>query len=79
MVLIVDIRIYELVSIVQMRDGHLVLSQGTGLIGADAGGAPEGLHGLQVLNEDFLGSHTLGRESHTDSNCDLEALWDVSH
>jgi hypothetical protein len=79
MVLIVDIRIYELVSIVQMRDGHLVLSQGARLIRADAGGAPEGLHGLQVLYEDFLGSHSLGRECHTDSNCDLKALWDVSN
>ena len=71
MVLIVNIRIYELVRIVQVRDGHLVLSQGARLIRADAGGTPEGLHGLQVLYEDFLGCHALGRESHTNSDCDL--------
>ena len=46
MVLVVNIRIYELACIVQVRDSHLVLGQSARLVRADAGGATEGLHGL---------------------------------
>ena len=45
-----------------MSDGHSVLGKGTGLIGADGGGAAKGFHSFQVLDQAVLTSHTFGSQ-----------------
>ena len=41
-------------------NGHSVLSERAGLVGADHSGGAEGLNRLEVLDHDRLGGHALG-------------------
>jgi len=57
---------------------HSVLSEGAGLIGADARGGSESLDRLKVLNEDLLLMHALGSQSKGHSHGGEETLGHVS-
>ena len=57
-----------------MGDCHPVLGEGACLVGADAGGGAEGLHGLQVLHQAVLGGHPLGGEGQADGYSGEQSL-----
>mmetsp|Transcript_1680 Transcript_1680/g.3152 ORF Transcript_1680/g.3152 Transcript_1680/m.3152 type:complete len:473 (-) Transcript_1680:150-1568(-) len=60
-----------------LGDSHDVLSEGSGLVRADAGGGPKGLDSLEVLDEDHLGAHALGSEGKAHRHSGDETLGDV--
>lgn len=59
-------------------NSHLVLSEGTGFIGADAGSRSKSLNGFEVLDEDHLLGHSLGGKSKRNGDGSEETFWDVS-
>lgn len=61
------------------HDGHAVLREGAGLVGADAAGGPEGLHWLQVLHEHVLGSHALRSDGESDGDSRQQSFRHISH
>ena len=60
-----------------VSDGHSVLGQSTGLVGADGGGGTKGLDSFQVLDEAVLLGHSLGGEREADSDSGEETFGDI--
>lgn len=77
--LVVDLAINGLSRDEHVTEGHSVLGEGTGLIGADARGRSESLDGLKVLDEHLLLGHALSGEGKGDRDGTEETFRDVSH
>merc|ERR1719431_192905 len=73
------VSLHNLVVEPHVGHGHPVLGEGARLVGADAGGGAEGLHGLQVLHQAVLGGHPLGGEGQADSDRGQETLGHIRH
>lgn len=54
---------------------HPVLGQGSRLVRTDGGGGAQSFHGLQVLHQAVLTSHSLGsqRQTHLEGRAETEA------
>ena len=59
-------------------DGHSVLGESTGLVGANGRGGTKGFDGFEVLDEAVLLGHSLGGEGEADSDSGEETFWDIS-
>lgn len=62
-----------------MGNGHPVLGEGAGLVGADGGRGAEGLHGFQILHQAVFGGHALGSQGQAYSHSGQQALWHVGY
>lgn len=60
-------------------DGHLVGGEGAGLVGADDGGAAQGLHGGQAPDDGILLGHAPRAQGQAGGDDSREALRDGSH
>lgn len=60
-------------------DGHLVGGQGTGLVGADDGGATQGLDGGQGAHDGVLLGHTAGTEGKASGDDSGQTFRDGGH
>merc|ERR1712110_1208502 len=60
-------------------NGHPVLGEGSGLVGADAGGGAKGLHRLQILHKAVLARHPLGSQGEADGDSGKETLGHIGH
>jgi len=76
--LVVDIGVDDLSVVEDLGYGHSVLSESSGLVGADAGGGAKGLNRLEVLNQHHLGGHGLGSQGEGDGDSGEETFGHVS-
>lgn len=67
---------FNLVEHEHAADGHLVGGQGTGLVGADDGGATQGLDGGQGAHNSVLLGHAAGTQSQASGNDGGQTLGD---
>ena len=68
----------NLLSVVEnVGNSHSVLSEGSGLVRADARGRSESLDRLKVLDEHHLLGHSLGGKSEGDGNSGEETFWNI--
>ena len=63
----------------QVVDGHLVLGERAGLIGADDARGAEGLDGVQLLHEGVAAAHALHRHGERQGDRGQQALGDEGH
>ncbi|CAN3998043.1 Helix-turn-helix domain-containing protein, partial [Dysosmobacter welbionis] len=63
----------------ELLHSHLVLSQGTGLVGADDGHAAQALHRLELADDGVLPGHLLGAEGQYDGDDGAEGLRNGGH
>ena len=64
---------------IELADGHAVLGQGAGLVGADDGHAAQAFHRLEFTDDGVLLGHFPGAEGEDDGHDGAEGLGDGGH
>ena len=64
---------------IQLADGHAVLGEGAGLVGADDGHAAQTFHRLELADDGVLLGHLPGAEGEDDGDDGAEGLGDGGH
>mmetsp|Transcript_14088 Transcript_14088/g.38770 ORF Transcript_14088/g.38770 Transcript_14088/m.38770 type:complete len:974 (+) Transcript_14088:288-3209(+) len=75
-VLVVDIELVMGVGGDEGDEGHFVLGEGSGLVGADGGNGSEGLDGWKGADDGVLLGHVADSPGVGDGDDGLESLWD---